>query len=231
MKKITSIIIFIMLVILMDIFPLIPIALFKLNINNFSETMKITYNFCTDIGFIIIVYTLYRYRIKKELKDYIINFKDNISLSIKYYIIGLIIMIISNNIINIFFSSATATNENMVRLLIDKYPLYMLFSVAIYAPIVEETIFRRSIKDITDNTSNNIIKKYSYIIISGFIFGAMHVLGTATNIIDYIFIIPYMALGSSFAALYYKTNNLFNTITLHSFHNLLVIILYFIFGG
>ena len=68
-------------------------------------------------------------------------------------------MIISNNIINIFFSSATATNENMVRLLIDKYPLYMLFSVAIYAPIVEETIFRRSIKDITDNTSNNIIKK------------------------------------------------------------------------
>ena len=231
MKKITSIIIFIMLVILMDIFPLIPIALFKLNINNFSETMKITYNFCTDIGFIIIIYTLYRYRIKKELKDYIINFKDNISLSIKYYIIGLIIMIISNNIINIFFSSATATNENMVRLLIDKYPLYMLFSVAIYAPIVEETIFRRSIKDITDNTSNNIIKKYSYIIISGFIFGAMHVLGTATNIIDYIFIIPYMALGSSFAALYYKTNNLFNTITLHSFHNLLAIILYFIFGG
>lgn len=231
MKKITPIIIFIMLVILMDIFPLIPIALFKLNINNFSETMKITYNFCTDIGFIIIIYTLYRYRIKKELKDYIINFKDNINLSIKYYIIGLIIMIISNNIINIFFSSATATNENMVRLLIDKYPLYMLFSVAIYAPIVEETIFRRSIKDITDNTSNDIIKKYSYIIISGFIFGAMHVLGTATNIIDYIFIIPYMALGSSFAALYYKTDNLFNTITLHSFHNLLAIILYFIFGG
>ena len=231
MKKITPVIIFIMLVILMDTFPYIPIAIFNIKINNLSETMKIIYNLCTDIGFIIIVYTLYRNRINKEFKEYIYNIKDNINISINYYIIGLIIMIISNIIISNLFTEATANNENMVRLLINKYPLYMLFSVSIYAPFIEETIFRRSIKDITNHINNKLIKKYSYIIISGFIFALMHVLGTASNSLDYLYIIPYMALGSTFAALYYKTDNLFNTITLHSFHNLIAIILYFIIGG
>ena len=102
----------------------------------------------------------------------------------------------------------------------------MLFSVTIYAPFVEETIFRRSIKDIILTLGNNKLTKYLYIIISGFIFAAMHLLGQTTSALDYLYIIPYMGLGSAFAALYYKTDNLWETIILHAMHNMLAIILY-----
>ena len=104
----------------------------------------------------------------------------------------------------------------------------MLFSVAIYAPFIEEIIFRRSIKDIIKSFGNNKITKYTYIIISGLIFAAMHVIGTASSTTDYLYIIPYMSLGIVFAYIYDKTDNLFSTIVLHSFHNTMAVILYFI---
>ena len=139
-------------------------------------------------------------------------------------------MIISNNIISIFFSGATANNEQAVRSLIDSYPLYMFFSVSIYAPFIEELIFRKSIKDIFSSYENNNINKYIYIIYSGLIFSSLHVLGTTSSYLDYLYIIPYLALGISFASLYYKTDNIFTTITMHSIHNTIAIVLYLLVG-
>ena len=54
----------------------------------------------------------------------------------------------------------------------------------------------------------------------------MHVLGSVTNTIDYLYIIPYLGIGISFAYLYDKTNNIFSTITMHSLHNTIAIITY-----
>ena len=53
-------------------------------------------------------------------------------------------MIISNFIITFFLTEAIAANEEAVRNMIDKIPLYMIFSVSIYAPFVEEIIFRQN---------------------------------------------------------------------------------------
>ena len=231
MKKISPILIFIFLILGIDLFSYIPIVLFHININNLSMTMRIIYTLCTDIGFMIIIFTLYRKELIENFKEYFKHFTKNFNISFNYYIIGLIIMYISNYLISIFFSNATPNNENMTRLLIDKYPLYMLFSVAIYAPFIEEIIFRKSIKDVIDNYDNSKRNKYIYIIISGLLFGAMHVIGLSSNPIDYLYIVPYMALGCSFAITYTKTNNIFCTITMHSLHNLIAIITYFLIGG
>ena len=232
MKKYSPVVIFILLLIGMDLFAYIPIELFHIDMTGLSTSAKIIYTFITDIIFMTIVFLIYRKRIVKEFREYFKNFDDNLFTSLEYYLVGLIIMLLSNKIIGYFFSGASANNENTIRLLIDKYPLYMLFSVAIYAPLVEETIFRRSLKDIFNNfTNNNNITKYIYIISSGFIFALLHVIGSANNMIDYIYIIPYLSLGICFAMLYYKTNNLFSTIILHSFHNLIALLLYLLIGG
>ena len=130
-------------------------------------------------------------------------------------------MIISNLALNAINNGAIAGNEEAVREMIQQLPFYMIFQTIIYAPITEEIIFRKSIRNITNN-------KYLYIILSGLIFGGMHVIGSANSLVDALYIIPYGALGMAFAALYYKTNNIFSTITIHSFHNTLTIILYFI---
>ena len=78
--------------------------------------------------------------------------------------------------------------------------------------------------------SNNKFTKYLFILISGILFGSMHVIGSVTSVYDYLYIIPYSALGISFAALLYKTDNIFSTITIHSIHNTASIILYFMGG-
>ena len=130
-------------------------------------------------------------------------------------------MITSNIIINTLTPNAIAGNEESVRSLIDIAPLFMAFELAIYAPITEELIFRKSIKDITNN-------KYIYILLSGLIFGGMHVIGSITSTYDILYLIPYGALGIAFASLYHKTNNLFSTITVHSIHNTLTLVLYLI---
>lgn len=229
-KKTTPIIIFILLLLGMSIFSYLPAAIFKIDLNKLSNSMKIAYEFSCNLGFMIVIFMLYQDSIIDNLKKYLKEFKKNFKLSFSYYIVGFIIMIISNNIISIFFSEATANNEQAVRSLIDLYPLYMLFSVSIYAPFVEELIFRKSIKDCVLAFGDNKITKYLYIMISGLIFSSLHVLSTVSSFLDYLYIISYLALGISFAALYYKTDNIFTTITMHSLHNTIAILLYILVG-
>ena len=58
----------------------------------------------------------------------------------------------------------------------------------------------------------------------------MHIIGMATSLLDYIYVIPYMALGCVFAALYHRTDNIFNSVAMHCIHNSVAVILYFLLG-
>lgn len=230
-KKILPIIVFLILLFGMLGFSYIPLELFNIPYDSFDMTMKIIYMFFCDIGYIIILFLLYKDKIKKDFKDYFKNFSTNFELSFKYYFVGVLIMMASNLIITIFFSGASANNEEAVRSLIDVAPLYMIFSVSIYAPFVEELIFRHSIKDCFMGYRNNNFTKYLYIFISGFIFALMHILGQTTSYLDYFYIIPYMSLGIAFSSLYSKTDNIFSSISMHALHNTVTIILYLVIGG
>lgn len=229
-KKISKTVIFILLLLGLALFPYIPLKLFNIDINKFSNNMTILYNFLCDIGYMIIVFFIYKETLIEDFKKFKKNYKDEFDLSFKYYFIGLIIMIVSNLIISIFFTNATANNEESIRSLIKLYPYYMFFSVSLYAPFTEELIFRKSIKDSIFAFKNNKITKYLYIFISGLIFASLHVITSATSPLDYLYIIPYLALGISFSALYTKSNNIFSSITMHSMHNTIAIILYLIIG-
>ena len=224
------ILLFIILLLGMAYFQYIPAKLLKTNLETISTTSKIIYSVICDALFMLFVYLLYRKTINKNFKDFFSNFKDNIETSLKYYFIGLAIMVISNLIITIFFSGASANNEEAVRTLIGKYPLYMVFSVSIYAPFIEEIIFRKSIKDMITSYKNNSLTKYLYILTSGLIFASLHVVGMADKAIDYIYIIPYLSLGIAFAALYHKTDNIFSTICIHSLQNTVSVLLLFALG-
>ena len=229
-SKLMAIMTFILLLLGMALLPYIPLMILRINVDDLSQNVKIWYNFFCDIVFMIIVFITYKNDYIKDFKNYFKNFFKNFETSFKYYFIGLIIMIVSNLIISFCFEGASANNEEAVRSLINLYPLYMIFSVSIYAPFIEETIFRKSIKNIVLAFENNQVTKYLYIVISGFIFGAMHIIGMVTSPLDYLYIIPYMALGSVFAALYHQTDNIFSSITMHALHNTAAVVLYLLLG-
>lgn len=228
-KTLSKIFIFISLILGMALFSLIPAEIFNINIEKLGNLSKTIYLILCDIGYMIILYMIYRKSINKDIKSYFKNFGINFETSFKYYFLGLIIMLVSNVIITLFFKEANAGNEEQVREAINSLPIYMIFSVSIYAPFVEEIIFRKSIKEIIPQ--KNTITKYLYILTSGFIFAGMHLLGQITNPLDYLFIIPYGALGIAFAALYHKTDNIFSSVFMHMMHNTATIILYLASGG
>lgn len=189
-----------------------------------SLPYKVFVNFIVNLLFLILMISAYFKTLKKDFKLFFKDFFNNMETSIKYWLIGFTVMIISNLIIVIISEGAIAGNEEQVRKLIDISPLYMLFSVSIYAPLTEELLFRKGFRDIIKN-------KWLYIIVSGCVFGGLHVIGNIASPIDVLYLIPYCSLGIAFAYTYYKTNNIFSTICMHSIHNTMAIVLYLIGSG
>ena len=224
MNKTKKIIIFISLLLLLLLWggiPQIILIIFKLDYDKIPDSMKVLLSFINDLLLLIIFISIYKKTIKKDFHDYFNkNYKNNIKESFSTWLIGFGIMIASNLLIAILTKGQLSQNEETVRGLIDKYPLYMTFQVMLYAPITEELIFRKSIKDFITN-------KKLYIIISGLIFGGLHVITSITsNPLSYLYLIPYCSLGFVFAYLYQKTDNIFSTTVAHSFHNSLALLIY-----
>ena len=69
----------------------------------------------------------------------------------------------------------------------------------------------------------------SIIIISGLIFGLIHISGDVT-INNFLMSIPYMIMGWTFGYIYYESDNIFTTMTLHFVHNTILFILQIIGG-
>ncbi len=129
-------------------------------------------------------------------------------------------MALLNTLLSKITGQDYSSNESLIREYIDKYPLYMFFSSVIFAPAIEELLFRKSIKNIFKN-------KYLFIIISGILFGISHVTNFR-DINELLFSIPYIIMGIDFAYIYHKTNNIFTTMTFHLGHNLILLIIRFI---
>lgn len=212
----------ILLLLLWSAVPIIILTVLGINYDNLSFLAKAIILLTNDIILLAILIFIYRKSFFKDLQNFWTdNLKGNLKTAISYWLVGMFIMILSNQVIAIITNGQLAGNEEAVRELIDQAPWYMAFQLIIYAPITEELIFRRSIKDITWN-------KYLYCLISGLVFGGLHVATDFKSLIDLIYLIPYCSLGFVFALLYRKTNNIFSTITVHAIHNSLALIIYLI---
>ena len=196
---------------------IVVLQLFGINYTSLDLSKKVIISFLINLLFIILLLFVYRKELKKDTIDFKNNYKKYISTYIIYYVVGIILMGASNVILQLITNLKISGNESQVRELISAAPLYMFFSTVIYAPFVEELIFRKSIRNIVKN-------KYLFIIISGFIFGILHIIDF-NNYKEILMGIPYIIMGIDFAYIYYKSNNIFTTMSLHIIHNLILFII------
>lgn len=202
------------LICLLLIYAYIPILILQcigINYSKFSFLFKIIYLTITNILFMLLLFFIYKNDLTRDFKKLKKDYKYIIKTAIKYWLIGLSIMLVSNLLISLINGGKIPSNEKNVRELLERVPVYMFFQVSIYAPFTEEIIFRKSIRNIFRNS-------LLYIIVSGLIFGVMHVFSDI-SMISILYIIPYGVLGGAFAALYNKTDNIFSSIFVHSLHN------------
>ena len=108
-----------------------------------------------------------------------------------------------SNVIIIFINGGSiAGNEESIREMMKVSPIYIFFSAVLFAPLVEELVFRQAFKYMFSD-------KWLFIFMSAFVFGGLHLFSSAETLIDLLYIIPYGAPGFVFAYMLSKTDNIF----------------------
>ncbi len=196
---------------------IIPIMLFNIDVNNYTANDLAIANTFVDVILVLVLIILYFKELKTEFKIFKKNIKLNMDTAFKYWFVGLMIMCISNIIIGLIANLNTSSNEEAVQTLVSSTPYLMLFTAGILAPIAEELTFRKGVSKLFKN-------KWVYAFSSGLIFGLLHVIGSS-NILEYLYIIPYGSLGFFFALTYYDTKSIYPSIIMHAIHNSALILL------
>lgn len=150
----------------------------------------------------------------KIFKEY---FREYNILILKTWGKALVTIIIINLIIQIFTNESSATNQKNLQEMFNTLPIAIAALSIIYAPIVEESLFRGVIRKFINN-------KYLYIIFSGVLFGALHVIDDFQTVQELLYIFVYSALGMYLASLYYKTNNICTNMYMHFLQNTLSVV-------
>ena len=159
--------------------------------------------------FILLIITLFF--LPKLVNDANKLSKDNLKIAYKNWVLGIIIMYLSNFII-LLINKDLAANEATNRAILQQAPIYAIIVMVIIAPITEELIFRLSLRNIFNNRT-------LYCLFSGLIFGILHL----TSIKEILFLIPYGSLGFFFAKTLYDTDNIYAPMITHITHNAIII--------
>lgn len=160
----------------------------------------------------------FKKRLKRDFSVFKEYFKEYFVLVLKTWGKALILMAIISLLIRSFTGITTSTNQELINQMFKKIPLFTILLTVIYAPISEELLFRGCFKEVFKN-------KILFILLSGFVFGLMHVIDDYSSVKELLYILVYGSLGSFLAAIYYKTNNIFANITFHFMQNTLSMLL------
>jgi membrane protease YdiL (CAAX protease family) len=206
---------------LMSNLRLIPLEFLNIDYNEMNMALKIIYVLFYEAVIAFLLIFLFRKVLKRNVQELKKEGHSLFKKCFKYYIISLIVMMISNLLISILFTNGIAENEELVRTQFKISPLYIFISAVIPAPILEELTFRQSMRSIFKN-------KWLFIVASGLLFGGMHVFPIEKNLLELLYLIPYSAPGIAFAYMLVKTDNVLVPMSFHLFHNGIMISLQFL---
>ncbi|MBE6148343.1 MAG: CPBP family intramembrane metalloprotease [Firmicutes bacterium] len=163
-----------------------------------------------DVLLILICLLIFYPELKRDFKIFLENknkylkfiINKQITMFFIYYLVVLVVVLIKGD-------NAISVNQQVAESL---PMLYIIPTCLIYAPFVEELIFRVSIRRFIKNDK-------IFIVVSGLFFGLLHTMSEATLFNMIVLSLPYAVLGSFFAYLLVKTENTTISIMSHFIHN------------
>lgn len=150
----------------------------------------------------------------KIFKSY---FKEYFVLILKTWGKALVLIMITTIIIQIITHTTQANNQIALQNSFNSKPVFIAILAMFYAPIAEELMFRGVFRKFIKN-------KKLFIIVSGVVFGLMHVIDDSKTLAEFSYVFVYSILGIYLAGIYAKTNNLCTNIFMHFMQNTLSII-------
>ena len=178
-------------------------------------------NFGIDIFICLLMAVLFIKDLKRDFKSFKEYFREYNSYVWKMFGISIAVMLVLSISIRLYTGIDTATNQSALMESFKKSPLFVMFLACVFAPFMEELLFRGIFRKVFKN-------KWLFIILCGVTFGALHVIDDFQSIKELLYILVYSSLGIFLSSVYYKTNNLFTNMYFHFIQNTLAILAMFL---
>lgn len=143
------------------------------------------------------------------------KFWENIALLV---VAGYLISLAASSIVMIITGAVDSNNEQLIQEQMRSFPVLMIFTAVIYAPIVEEIVFRGAIY-------RTLEPKFGFWIsglIAGLSFGMIHVIDSLLtgNFADVLYLLQYGGIGILFCYAYRVNRSIYSSMVLHFINNL-----------
>lgn len=179
-------------------------------IDVFSEKVRIY----AVIGYYLITFGLCLYTFWDHYKRCFESLKSNFKIYIKYVFKMWGVMLLASLGAAFIVMALNGNTQSANQEALNTMPLWFMIPVAcIWAPVVEEAIFRGVIRRFI---SNDIV----FVIVSSVTFGLLHTVGQeATLYLTIVQSLQYMAMGAVMAIAYVKSNNIMTNMGVHCIQN------------
>ena len=178
-------------------------AVFSILTKNQTVAYFFTY-FTSSLIFLFI----YKDKLKNDLK----NIRNDLNTKNTIIIVLFLVLSFISNIILVNLLKQEASNQEIVVSMLTSFPLLGIIAICLFAPFVEEIIYRLPYK-----------KNWLSIIISTIVFTFAHI--SNFSLIQMFFLIPYLLLSISFSFAYFKNENIILSTTTHILNNLISVVL------
>ena len=119
------------LILLVLFFSSLMFGIFNLNPNGMSQTMYLVYMSIFDFILLGIYFCIYRRDLIRDFKSYFKDFGKNFETSFKYWLVGFIIMVVTNIIIVFGLGRSIANMKKLLEVIL-MLLLYLWFFVLVY---------------------------------------------------------------------------------------------------
>ncbi|MEI3508041.1 MAG: hypothetical protein V8R01_02760 [Bacilli bacterium] len=125
-------------------------SLLNIDYNTLSTFAKEFYNIATEIVLLGIIFIMLIEQYKKAWDDLKQNHRKYFSDNLKFYLLGVILMMGANALIAVLGGSMSE-NKSSIRDQFAIAPIYTYISAVFLAPILEESVFRLSFRNMFEN--------------------------------------------------------------------------------
>lgn len=181
-----------------------------------NAALNVTYQVLVYLFLMLFSIFVFRKTFTRDFKELSKNFKGYAVLSLKHWGLMYLTLIVLN-VVKIIVLGTDSVSSNQA--ILNSLPLWFVAPIAvIYAPLVEESVFRGSVRRLIKNDT-------LFIVVSGLLFGLLHTL-SETELLSFIInTLIYGAMGAWLAAAYVKTNNMASNMLVHFYQNTLSVII------
>ena len=196
------------------------------NMNMSSDMMTVLLNVLFDFLLMMMAIMIFKKELRsqflqlkrRKINDFLMDVVIGVGMIYILNILGNIITLLTTNTVG------SSANQTSITSLLTVAPLLMVLCIVIFAPVLEELIFRLMLF----TGSYNYLGRIPAYIISAGLFGFLHIYSSlfAGNLSEILQIFPYLFMGLGLCFVYEKSNNIYVPIMAHAIINLISVMMY-----